>query len=115
MPVAPEKIPLQRFLAVDNNGGAGRSIDLGAVYGSVYLLNSDAVNPLWFVIGAGAVAPVAPAASDGVGRTQLDHGRSMNLDDIACRFITAITAGAATAGLQIITVKRPGSAGFGAG
>jgi len=109
MAVDPTRVPLQTFLAVVP---AGATIDLGAVYGSIYLCNSDAGNALWFALGADAM-PGVFAAADGAGRTQLDHGRCMNLDDVGVRYIRAITAGILTAGLQIVAVKRPGNSGYG--
>lgn len=109
MAVDPTRVPLQRFLAVV---AAGATIDLGAVYGAIYVRNSDAANALWFAYGADAM-PGAFVAADGDGHTQLGHGLSLNLDDVGVRYIRAITAGVLTAGLQIVAVKRPGNSGYG--
>lgn len=110
MAVDPTRVPLQTFLAVTD---AGVSIDLGLIFGALYLRNTGA-ETLWFTLGAGAAAPVAPVASDGAGRTQLATRECLNLDDIACRFISARTAAGLAAGLTIVAVLRPGNSGYGA-
>ena len=110
MAADPARVPRQTFLGVV---AAGANIDLGRIYGALYIRNTG-TSPCWIVFGVGAAAPAAPPAADGVGRTQLPANGCLNLDDIAVRWITAITAGVTTAMLQIVAVDRPGNSGYGA-
>ncbi len=110
MAVDPTRVPLQTALAVID---AGASIDLGLMFGALYLQNSG-TEACWFTLGSGAAAPAAPAASSGAGRTALGAGRSLNLDDIAARFISARTAAGLATTLEIVAVLRSGNSGYGA-
>jgi len=110
MAADPARVPRQTFLGVV---AAGANIDLGRIYGALYLRNTG-TSPCWIVFGVGAAAPAVPVAADGVDKTQIPGGGCMNLDDIAVRWITAVTAGATTAALQIVAIDRPGNAGYGA-
>ena len=110
MAADPARIPITTALAVV---AAGANIDLGRIYGAIYLRNTG-MNPCWLVFGVGAAAPANPPASDGVNRIQLPANGSLNLDDIAVRWITAITAGALATVIQIVAVDRPGNSSYGA-
>jgi hypothetical protein len=111
MAADPARIPFTTALLVV---AAGANIDLTRVYGSLYIRNSG-LNPCWLVFGVGGAAPGNPPASDGTNRIQIPAGGCLNLDDIAVRWITAITAGALATVLQIVAVDRPGNSGYGAG
>lgn len=102
MPVDTVKVPQLFFLGATD---AGDTKDMLAVFGSVYITNAETTNSVWINFTA---APPG-AAADADGRIRLLAGHSMNLDDVAVQFVSAICSAGQTAALQIVAVKRPGS------
>lgn len=99
-------VPIQRNVSV----APAASIDYGALglgeQGRILMQNNDTVNAVWFSFGT----IIAPAASDGAGRTRLRAGEGFAMEVIRFSQI-AFSSAAGAPSVDVITTQNPGIGG----